>query len=101
MLPVPIRRPDTKESESAAVTTPMPPIWIRNRMTACPKGDQWVTVSRTTSPVTQTAEVAVNRQSENPVPACSMSETGSISKSVPTRIISTNPSAMIWKVVIR
>ena len=63
--------------------------------------DQWVTVSRTTSPVTHTADVAVNRQSEKPVAVCCLDAAGSISKSVPIRIINANPSAMIWKVVIR
>ena len=36
----PMRRPEMNERDNAAVTTPMPPIWIRVRITACPKADQ-------------------------------------------------------------
>jgi hypothetical protein len=45
------------------VMIPSPPSWMRARMTAWPKPLKAVAVSTTTRPVTQTAEVAVNRAS--------------------------------------
>ena len=35
-----ILRPDSMAMATASVTTPMPPIWIMHRITACPKPDQ-------------------------------------------------------------
>ena len=91
----PIFRPDTNARETAAVTTPMPPTWISSRITAWPNGDQEEAVSSTTSPVTQTAEVAVNRQSANPALPVSRLESGRESSSVPVRISAINPKAII------
>ena len=45
----------------ARVTTPKPPMKIPSAMTEWPKGDQYVAVSTTVKPVTQTAEIAVKR----------------------------------------
>lgn len=42
---------------------PSPPIWMSPRMTAWPNGVKSVPVSRTTSPVTHVALVAVKRAS--------------------------------------
>jgi len=42
---------------------PSPPIWIRIIITHCPKGVKKDPVSTTTNPVTQVADVAVNRAS--------------------------------------
>ncbi len=47
--------------------TPIPPIWINNRMTSCPNDDQYAAVSCTTQPITQTAETEVNKASKNGV----------------------------------
>ena len=58
-LASPIRFPAIWDKDTATVTTPIPPIWIRVRITSCPKSVQPVAVSRTISPVTQVAEVAV------------------------------------------
>ena len=44
---------------------PIPPIWISNKMTVFPKNVKVVAVSTTVSPVTQTAEAAVNSASIN------------------------------------
>ena len=56
--------------ESSSNTTenimmPMPPSWIRLKMTICPVRVKVVPVSTTVSPVTQTADVAVKRASMN------------------------------------
>ena len=91
----PIRLPVIRKTADTTRTTPMPPVWIRSRMTACPKGDQAVQVSRTTSPVTQTAEVAVNRASVGGHATRSADENGSISSSVPSAMITANPKMII------
>ena len=80
---------------AATVTTPMPPIWISSRITACPNTDQWVAVSYTIRPVTQTAEVEVNRQSRKGVTVPALLEMGSISTTAPARITSAKPDRMI------
>ena len=90
-----IRLPEAMVMATATVTTPMPPIWMSSSITACPKTDQWVAVSYTTSPVTQTAEVEVNRQSRNGVLIPAAAETGSISSSAPTRMTIRKPKRMI------
>jgi len=43
--------------------TPRPPTWIRHKITIFPKVVKKEPVSTTVSPVTQTAEVAVNKAS--------------------------------------
>ena len=55
----------------------------------------WVQVSATTSPVTQVAEVAVNRLSRKGSPCPVRLVTGSISSSAPQRMMARKPSAMI------
>ena len=76
----------------AAEMTPSPPIWISRRITACPNSDQYVAVSCTMSPVTQTAEVAVNRALGKLVTVPADAETGSISSRLPSKITARNPS---------
>ena len=49
------------------VITPSPPIWMRTRITACPKILQDETVGVTTKPVTQVEVVAVKSESKNGV----------------------------------
>ena len=82
----PIFRPEKMEMATAMVTTPMPPIWMSRRMTPWPKGDQNWAVSWTTRPVTQVAEVAVNRASRKEAPSPDWVETGRVSRQAPTRI---------------
>ena len=36
----PIRLPEKIKMATAMVTTPMPPTWIKNKMTSCPNPDQ-------------------------------------------------------------
>ena len=90
-----IRFPAKMKMATAMVTTPMPPIWMRIRMTACPNQDQYSAVSCTTSPVTQVADVAVNSASRKVAPPEPLVDTGSISSAVPTAISSRKPRMMI------
>ena len=57
------------------------------RITAWPKPDQYSAVSWTTSPVTQVAEVAVNRQVSQGVNCPSRAEIGRWSRKVPSRMM--------------
>ena len=63
-------------------------------MTICPNIVQLLNVSATTSPVTQVAETAVNRQSKNGVPPL-FEENGRNSSSAPARIIIRNPTQSV------
>ena len=63
---------------------PNPPTWMSPRITTCPKGVQKVGVSTVISPVTQTAETAVNRAGMNVSASGSVCETGSISSPAPS-----------------
>ena len=59
-----------------------------------PKPDQYVAVSTTAKPVTQTAETAVNRATNAGAAAAPALETGSINAAVPTRIAARNDIGM-------
>ena len=83
---IPILFPDRAEKNIAIVTIPMPPIWISVIITACPNVDQYVAVSCTTSPVTQSADVAVKSASAKLVHSPLADEIGSISMSAPRSI---------------
>ena len=65
---------------------PNPPIWIRSMITTWPKVLQYVAVSTTMRPVTQTAEVDVNAAVRKDAPPSSVVATGSIRSAEPTRI---------------
>ena len=67
------------------VMIPSPPIWIRARITHWPKTVKAVPVSMTISPVTQTAEVAVNNASIQGM-VWAVVEAGIFSRTVPERI---------------
>lgn len=68
------------------VTIPRPPNWINARITPCPKGVQKVPVSTTTKPVTQEAEVAVNRVVKKSVKVPERLQTGRVSTKAPANI---------------
>lgn len=69
----------------AAVIMPKPPNWNNTINTTSPVVDQWVAVSTTTSPVTHTADVAVNKAVKKDVSGTpGARDTGSISKTVPS-----------------
>lgn len=91
-LPATIIIPVTKE------TIPSPPSWISMRMTILPKRLQWIAVFTTTSPVTQTEVVDVNRASINGVKFPSAEENGRQSIKAPIKIVPRKPSAIIWVV---
>ena len=74
----------------ARVMMPNPPSWMSARMTPCPKGVQNVAVSTVMSPVTHTAETAVNRAGIRVSAASGAWEAGSISSPAPRRITARN-----------
>jgi len=55
--------PAARRIKVEKVIIPSPPSWIRIKIIICPTGVKKVAVSWTTSPVTQTPEVAVKRAS--------------------------------------
>ena len=91
----PIFLPVIRAAAQIMSITPMPPVWIRSRMTACPNPDHACQVSLTTRPVTQTAEVAVNRASAGGHGAAWEEAAGVISSSVPVNMIIANPNNII------
>jgi hypothetical protein len=56
-------------------------------MTICPKRLQVVAVSTTTNPVTQVAEVAVNKAFRKPMLSPLCTAKGSVSRRLPARIV--------------
>ena len=73
---------------------PSPPSWIMIRIITWPNRLHWVQVSTTTSPVTQVALVAVNRQFKNGSDCPSRLAIGSMRSSVPVMIIIKKPYAI-------
>ena len=90
----PMRRFIIIAASAMTVITPRPPIWMPARSTQRPKTDQWVAVSTTTRPVTQTALVAVNSAVSGSVHVPARLEAGSISSRVTSAMIAAKPSAM-------
>ena len=66
---------------------PSPPVSIRSRIINCPKKEYVDQTSTTDSPVTQTAEVDVNREVTSPIEPGVLVEIGSIKATVPRIII--------------
>lgn len=61
----------------------------------CPTGDQYVPVSTTTRPVTQTAEVAV-KSAEIKFVLCPVAdENGKVSKKAPVKMVNEKPKTKI------
>ena len=73
---------------------PRPPSWMSTMMTAWPKGVQYVPVSSNTSPVRETAKVAVKSAGRNGVHCGTLAEIGSIKSTVPTRMSRIKPAAV-------
>jgi hypothetical protein len=67
------------------------------RMTICPKTDQCVAVSLTTSPVTQVADVAVKSALPKDVGMPYREEMGSMSRIVPRQMRPAKPKMTILK----
>ena len=74
---------------------PRPPIWIISRIIHWPNMLQCRPVSTTERPVTQVADVAVNRQVRKSVGVPAAEETGSVRIDAPVRITARNISTMI------
>ena len=88
-----IFRPSATMIIVAKTIKPRPPTWIRTSRTICPKTEKVVPVSTATRPVTQTADVAVNRLSNRPMPFPLREAAGNASKTVPSRITARKPRA--------
>ena len=82
-------------SPEITVMMPRPPIWIRQRMTACPKMLHEVTVGTTTRPVTHVAVVEVKSASIKGVKLPVADDIGSMSKSAPIKIAAMKLSNII------
>jgi hypothetical protein len=88
-----MRRFTTSANNVAIVMKPSPPIWINARMMSWPTALKKVPVSATTSPVTQTADVAVKTASMKRIGWPSAETAGSDSRQAPSRMIRANPAA--------
>lgn len=85
------RRWDTiRASMVAAVTIPKPPSWTSSMIMVWPNPDQYVAVSTTVIPVTQTADVDVNSAVMNGACPCPARDAGSQSSRVPTAMAPRN-----------
>ncbi len=73
---------------------PSPPTWISSSITTWPNGDQYVPVSTTARPVTQTHEVAVKSAVRNGALLSPALANGSTSSAVPIAITVANEYAM-------
>ena len=80
---VAVRRPASEKMTMAPTMKPRAPTWISARITIWPNRDQWSWVETTVNPVTQTAEVAVNRATRRSGSWPSAKESGSASRTVP------------------
>jgi hypothetical protein len=77
-------------SSEAVVMMPKPPTWMSARITPSPNPLQYVPVSTTAKPVTQTADVEVNRAVSTPAPVPSSAAGGSANSTAPSRITTAN-----------
>ena len=91
----PIFLPEISANDIATVTTPIPPIWIKIKIITCPKIVQCVAVSKTTNPVTHTADVDVNKESIKEVHSPDLLDIGRQSKNAPIKITAAKPSKII------
>lgn len=85
-----IRLLSTSVINVAIVTKPSPPNWNNMSNTTCPKVVSWVPVSMTARPVTQVAEVAINKASIKDI-FPDVEEMGRLSRNVPAVISIMNP----------
>ncbi|KAF5033556.1 hypothetical protein DSECCO2_605480 [anaerobic digester metagenome] len=79
------------EIKAVIVITPSPPTCMSITIIVLPKTVQWEAVLTTTSPVTQTADVAVKRALTKPtlLPFCEA--TGNVRRIAPIKMIVVNP----------
>ena len=83
----------SREAWSIMVIYPSPPTWMSASRIIWPSRLNWVQVSATTRPVTQVAEVAVNRLSRKDRPFPPRLAMGSISSRAPARMMARKPRA--------
>ena len=69
-------------------------------MINCPQKEKYVPVLTTPNPVTQTADVAVNKETSKSPPYPLALEKGIISNSVPMLITAKKPRQMVREIVI-
>ena len=86
--------PEIIKNNVDTVIMPSPPVWIRTISINCPNGLKVVPVSTTVRPVTQTADVEVNRASTNPSRPM-VDAWGSISKQIPVKMRNANPKIVV------
>ncbi len=84
--------PSSKNNNVANVINPKPPIWIKNKRTTSPKVEKVSPVSTTINPVTQVADVAVNKASKKGKPFPSSVENGIVKRNVPMAIMRAKPN---------
>ncbi len=82
------RRPKISAKAVEIVMIPNAPIWMRIKITICPKSVKWLPMSTTLSPVTQVALVAVNRESMKEVFWPETEAVGIIKSTAPNTITS-------------
>ena len=80
-----------KEPNTINVIKPKPPVCIKQKIINFPKAVHWLMVLVTTKPVTQVAEVAVNKASKTWMLFPFWLEIGRQSKLVPIKITSKKP----------
>ena len=90
----PTFRRNRKITRVAADIKPKPPISIRQSSTVWPKPLHWLQVSKGVSPVTQVAEVAVNRAWRKVHRFPSREAMGSIKRQVPTQMMAKKITAI-------
>ena len=73
-------------TSDTSVIHPIPPICISKIITTCPKIDQYENVSKTVSPVTHVALVAVNSESTKPVHSLDLEDIGKDKSPAPNKI---------------
>ena len=81
-----IRPRETSSRIAENVMIPSAPICISPRITNCPNPEKSLPVSSTIRPVTQTADVAVNRAFTKPMDLPDLADIGRSSSSAPTRM---------------
>ena len=86
---------NTRKAVETSVIKPSPLIWIRNRITNCPNSDQCVAVSYGASPVSDTADAAVNSELIYVVFCPSLVAKGRIKSTLPKIIPNRYDSASI------
>ena len=84
----------TAKKIKGIIINPKPPTSIRPKMISCPPIFQCSLVVNVVSPVTQVAEVAVNKASINGVPSPEFVNIGKVNNTLPNKMIPPKPKAI-------